>query len=81
MKRIPLYAVATAMAVLSGCATQKTTTGRNVSVLGGLVDVKTGSYQSASATSLDLNGSMAGRNNPGGTKTSLLWGLFTVTNN
>ena len=81
MKRFPLFALAAALVVLSGCATQKTKTGRNVSVLGGLIDVKSGSYQSASPTTIDVDGNMVGRNNPGGTKTSLLWGLFTVTNN
>ena len=81
MKRFPLFALAAALVVLSGCATQKTKTGRNVSFLGGLVDVKSGSYQSAPATTLEVDGNMVGRSNPGGTKTSILWGLFTVTNN
>ena len=76
-----LLALAVACAAV-GCATQRTKTGRNTNVLGGLARVDSGSYQSAPATSLDVDTSdMVGRNNPSGTKVSLLWGLLTFTDN
>ncbi|MDR1281065.1 MAG: hypothetical protein LBK99_09615 [Opitutaceae bacterium] len=69
-----------AIVSLSGCATQQTRTGRTTDVLGGLVTVKTGYWQSASPTTIDANvnelwGDMG---NPSGTQVSLGWGLITA---
>jgi hypothetical protein len=83
MKRSILCFTAVVMAcALMGCATQKTKTGRNTNVLGGLARVNTGSYQAASPTTVGVEvGDLVGRNNPSGTKVSLLWGLITLTDN
>jgi hypothetical protein len=62
----------TAAALLStGCATQKTHSGTNTYILGGLVTVKTGDYQPAAPTSAQLNGlELIGKGNPSGTSVS-----------
>ncbi len=67
-------------ALLTGCATQKTTNGRAVNIGAGLVKVQTGSYQPPSPNTLVLNtnqmyGDMADTK---GTETTILWGLLTL---
>lgn len=83
MKRFaPLLAVVVLACLATGCATQKTKNGRNTTLLGGLARVDAGSYQAAPATTIPLEGAnLLGRNNPSGTQVSVLWGLFTYTDN
>jgi len=80
MKRVaPLLLV---LVLTAGCATQRTKTGHNTSVLGGLAAVNTGSYQAAGPATLDVDASkLTGRDNPSGTQVKLLWGLITLTDN
>lgn len=83
MKRlIPCLIALVVACAVTGCATQKTKTGRDTNLLGGLARVDSGAYQAASPTTVGMDVSDAvGRNNPSGTKVSLLWGLFTFTDN
>ncbi|AHF89458.1 hypothetical protein OpiT1DRAFT_04645 [Opitutaceae bacterium TAV1] len=69
-----------AIVSLSGCATQQTRTGRTTNVLGGLVTVKTGYWQSPSPTTIDgnVNELWGDAGNPSGTQVSLGWGLITA---
>jgi hypothetical protein len=67
-----------AASVFSGCSTQKTRTGRNNSLLGGLFVYNTGNYQPVGPNTLDIDGTQyLGRVNPSGTQVSALWGTVT----
>lgn len=69
----------TVLFVLAGCATHKTRAGRETTLLGGLAEVKTGSYEPVASTSADVDATkLVGRGNPSGDKISLLWGLITI---
>ncbi|HUG10581.1 MAG TPA: hypothetical protein VMM36_06185 [Opitutaceae bacterium] len=82
MKRIIPSAACAALAIaslfLSGCSTTKTYAGRNTSVLSGLAEVESKSYQPPEPTTIvvssadDRPGSKLG-----GKRVSLFWGLFT----
>ena len=64
--------------IFAGCATQKTASGRNSSILGGLVEVNKGSYLPANANTIYLDGTkFDGRVNPSGDQVKLLWGAIT----
>jgi hypothetical protein len=66
---------------LTGCATQKTSYGRDTNVLAGVVRVKHGAYANTPVNTIEvpgpneLFGNMA---DVSGTQTSILWGLFTI---
>jgi hypothetical protein len=77
---ITLGLCAFAASVFSGCATQKTRTGRNNTFLGGALAVNTGYYQPPAPTTVDVDGTqLFGRVNPSGDQVKLLWGLVTYT--
>jgi len=77
---LPLGLCALAVSVFSGCATQKTGSGRNNTFFGGLAEVNTGSYIPAGATTIDIDGTkFDGRVNPSGDEVKLLWGAITYT--
>lgn len=69
---------AAALLVLSGCSTTETYAGRNTSILSGLAEVESKSYQPPEPTTIVVS-SAADR--PGskltGKRVSLFWGLFT----
>jgi len=76
---LPLALIAT-VAVLSGCAHQKTSNGSRTSVAGGLVQVDKGAYQPSPRTSIDANvNELAGNaGDVSGTQVKVLWGLFST---
>lgn len=76
---LPL-ALLSAVAVLSGCAHQKTRSGSRTNVLGGLVQVEKGAYQPAPYTSIDgnINELVGDAGKPSGTQVKLAWGLFSA---
>jgi hypothetical protein len=77
-KLLSSLAICSLVAVLStGCTTQKTRTGRNTNVLGGLVTCNTGDYAPISPLGADANVAI-GRVNPSGTQVSLLWGAVNL---
>ncbi|MFA6959382.1 MAG: hypothetical protein WC205_01370 [Opitutaceae bacterium] len=64
--------------VFSGCSTQKTRTGRNNSILGGLVVYNTGYYQPVGVNTVEVDATQGlGRVNPSGDQFSLAWGALT----
>ena len=76
---LTLSICAIAASLFSGCSTQKTSTGRNNSLLGGLVTYDTGSYKPVKVNTLTLDGTqLFGRVNPSGTQVSAFWGVFTL---
>jgi len=76
---LTLVVCAIAASLFSGCSTQKTRTGRNNSVLGGLFTYDTGSYKPVSNTTMDIDGTqLLGRVNPSGTQVSAFWGVVTL---
>jgi len=64
--------------VLSGCSTTKTYAGRNTSILSGLAEVESKSYQPPEPTTIVVS---SADDRPGskltGKRVSLFWGLFT----
>jgi hypothetical protein len=69
-----------AASVFSGCATQKTRTGRNNTFFGGLAEVNTGNYMPSGPITIPLDGTQfLGRVNPSGDQVKLLWGAITYT--
>lgn len=69
-----------AVSVFSGCATQKTRSGRNNSFLGGLVVFNTGSYMPPGPNTIDVDATQfLGRVNPSGDELKLLFGAVTYT--
>lgn len=76
---LPLALLAS-VAVLSGCAHQKTRNGSHTNILGGLVDIEKGAYQPAPRTSVDTNVNelVGDAGNVSGTQVKVLWGLFTT---
>jgi len=71
---------ALAASVFAGCSTQKTGTGRNNSVIGGLVEVNTGSYLPPGPNTIDIDGTQFdGRVNPSGDQIKLFWGAITYS--
>lgn len=75
---IALGLCAVSAAVFTGCSTQKTVTGRNNSIGGGLVEFNTGSYIPSDSTSLAIDGTkLDGRVNPSGDQVKLFWGLIS----
>jgi hypothetical protein len=70
-----------AASIFSGCATQKTRTGRNNTFFGGLAEVNTGSYiPSSPLTIIPLDGTQfLGRVNPSGDEFKLFWGAISCT--
>lgn len=70
-----------AASIFSGCATQKTRTGRSNTFFGGLAEVNTGSYLPVSPlTVIPLDGTQfLGRVNPSGDQVKLLWGAITYS--
>lgn len=71
-------ALAAASLALTGCSTTKTYAGRNTSILSGLAEVDTDSYQPPKPTTIVVS---SADDRPGsklsGKRVSLLWGLFT----
>jgi hypothetical protein len=66
---------------LSGCATHKTSYGRDTNILAGLVRVKQGSYAATPVNTIEVPGPNDLIGNMGdvsGTQTSVFWGLFTI---
>ncbi|MBI5382747.1 MAG: hypothetical protein HZA31_12685 [Opitutae bacterium] len=83
MKRcalLPVFATLV-LAMFSGCATRTTASGgKETTFLGGAATVATKSYQPADQTSVTVDTTkFSGTSNPSGTKTTLLWGLITLT--
>jgi len=77
---LTLVICAAAASLFSGCSTQKTRTGRNNSVLGGLVTFNTGYYQPVGPNTVDVDATQfLGRVNPSGDQLSLGWGALTFT--
>jgi len=82
MKRFPspvlLAALAAASLAFTGCSTTKTYAGRNTSILSGLAEVESRSYQPPPSTTVVVS---SADDRPGskltGKRVSLLWGLFT----
>lgn len=78
---ISTLGLAAALLFLSGCATQKTSTGRDTIFLAGIASVNTGSFQPPAQHSVDTRtDKIVGRGNPSGNEYQFLWGLFTFTN-
>jgi hypothetical protein len=76
---LTLAICAVTAALFSGCSTQKTRTGRNNSLLGGLVTYNTGSYLPVTGNTIDVDATQyLGRVNPSGTQVSLGWGAVTA---
>jgi len=76
---LTLAICAVAASLFAGCSTQKTRTGRNNSILGGLVSYNTGSYQLVGPNTVDADATQfLGRVNPSGTQLSLGWGAVTM---
>ena len=74
-----LVALGAVVALSSGCATRKAKFGRETTVLGGLVETSTASYEHISPISIDVNtNDFAGSGNPTGNSTKILWGLITL---
>jgi len=71
-------ALAIASLVLSGCSTTETYAGRNTSILSGLAEVESKSYQPPEPTTVVVT---SADDRPGsklsGKRVSLFWGLFT----
>jgi hypothetical protein len=67
-------------AAFSGCAHQNTRTGSRTNILGGLVNVESGTYQPAPINSVTLNTNelVGDIGKPSGTQVGILWGLFTA---
>jgi len=77
---LTLAICAIAASLFAGCSTQKTRTGRNNSILGGLVSFDTGSYKPVGVNTVDVDGTkFLGRVNPSGTNVSAGWGALTFT--
>lgn len=78
---LPLALLAS-VAVLTGCAHQKTRTGSRTNILGGLVEIKKGSYQPPAINSInaDVNELYGDAGQPSGTEVKVFWGLFDNTN-
>jgi hypothetical protein len=77
---LPFVLIATA-AILSGCATQKTSAGRHTNLLFGLVTVDKGGYQPApavTASELNTNEIIGNAGRLSGTQVKLAWGAITV---
>lgn len=72
--------VLVAVAVLSGCAHQKTRSGSRTNVLGGLVEIERGAYQPAPVASVDVNTNelVGNSGKPSGTQVKILWGALTA---
>lgn len=68
------------VALSSGCATRRTSTGgKETNVLGGAVTVTTESFQPTNPATVDADTSkIVGKNGPSGKKVSLFWGLLTL---
>lgn len=64
----------------TGCATQKTSYGRDTNILAGVARVKTGCYTATPVNTIDFNwnDTLGNSADVSGTQTSLLWGLFTI---
>lgn len=76
---LTLVICAAAASLFAGCSTQKTRTGRNNSVLGGLVTFNTGFYQPVGVNTVDVDATQfLGRVNPSGDQLSLGWGALTL---
>ncbi len=76
---LTLAICAVAASLFSGCSTQKTRTGRNNSLLGGLVSYNTGSYAPVGVNTADLDTTQwLGRVNPSGDNLSFGWGAITL---
>jgi hypothetical protein len=71
-------AFAFASLVVTGCSTTKTYAGRNTSILSGLAEVESKSYQPPEPTTIVVS---SANDRPGsklsGKRVSLFWGLFT----
>jgi hypothetical protein len=77
---LPLVLVSAA-AILSGCATQKTRTGRTTNVLFGLVTVDKGGYQPTPivvASDFNSNEYFGNAGKVSGTQVKLAWGAFSL---
>ncbi|MDF3057989.1 MAG: hypothetical protein K0R17_2204 [Rariglobus sp.] len=76
---LTLAICAVAASLFAGCSTQKTRTGRNNSLLGGLVSYNTGSYLPATPNTVDVDATdFLGRVNPSGDELSLGWGALRL---
>ena len=81
LKTLLPFGLAIAALTLTGCATQKTSYGRDTNVLAGVVRVKNGSYATTPINTVELispNDIIGNMGDISGTQTSILWGLFTV---
>jgi hypothetical protein len=76
---LTLAICAVAASLFAGCSTQKTRTGRNNSILGGLISYNTGSYHTVGNNTVDADATQfLGRVNPSGDQLSLGWGAVTM---
>jgi predicted small secreted protein len=77
---LPLTLVV-AVAILSGCATQKTRTGKKTSVLGGFVTVEKNEFQPVPITSafvINTNETFGNAGKVSGTQVKIAWGSITL---
>lgn len=77
---LPL-ALVTVVAVLSGCATQKTRTGRNTNLLFGAITIEKGAYQPTpvgTASEANFNEILGNAGKVSGTQVKLGWGAVTI---
>lgn len=65
---------------LSGCATQKTSYGRDTNILVGVARVKSGSFAPTpiNTFAFNVNEVVGNMGDVSGTQTSLLWGMITL---
>lgn len=76
---LTLAICAIAASFFTGCSTQKTSTGRHNSLLGGLITYDTGSYAPVRNTTIDVDATqLLGRVNPSGDRMTFLWGTVTT---
>ena len=81
-KLLPLVFLAVlSISFFSGCASHSANGKSETIVLGGLFEVKSGTYDKQGPLTLPINGEDAspGSNLPG-SKVSILWGLISYTN-
>ncbi len=78
--KLPLVALFTLLAFVTGCATRTTSSGaKETTILGGAVTVAKDSFQPTTPATIDADTSkIVGKNGPSGKKVSLFWGLLTL---
>ena len=80
--RLQVAAIASLLALVSGCASRNTISGgKETIVMAGVVTVATESFQPINPATINADTSkMVGKNGPSGDKVTLFWGLLTFHN-